>query len=135
MRKALEDKLVYLETMEKLVQKAKTECLESLEYKAPLVAMAKLEEMVYPVYLEFRDQKGRLGLKDRMVHRETMAQWDQKVTKALKDKLVYLVMMALKVPMAFKDFLDTKAPRWYLLQSEKVDLLHQQTQIYPMMNL
>ena len=109
--------------MEKLVLKAK------VEFKACMVAMAKLEEMVYRVYLEFRDQKGRLALKDRMVHRETMAQWDQKVTKALKDKLVYLEMMVFKVPVAFKEFLDTKAPRWYLLQSEKVDILYQQTQI------
>ena len=123
----LRDRLDPKETLvqlDRLVLKAKTECPGTLEFKAPLVAMAKLVEMVYRVYLESKAQKGRLGLKDRMVHRETMAQWDQKVRKALKVKLVCLVTMALKVPVAFKEFLDTKVPRLYLLRSEKVDLLH-----------
>ena len=76
---------------------------ESLEFKALMVVMAKLEETVY---LEF----------------QCKAQWGQKVRKALKDKLVHLEMMAIKVTVAFKEFLDIKAPRLYLLQSEKVTM-------------
>ena len=45
-RLGLKDRMAHLETMETLVQKAKTECPESLEFRALMVVMAKLEEMV-----------------------------------------------------------------------------------------
>ena len=126
-----------MDHLETMASKVPVDYQDQKETLAPLVAMAKLEEMVYLVYLECRVQKGRLDHMDKMVYRETMASkvpLDKKERLAHRDRMVYLEMMALKVPVASKEFLGIKAPRLYLLQSEKVAML-KQAQMLPTMNL